>query len=162
MREDSGSSLSANQGQGSPAGWKGANLYGETITFETPGRGLHEITLPLKDAVQRADVETGLCSVFLRHTSASLIITENADPSARRDLECWFERLAPENDPTYTHTAEGPDDMPAHLKSSLLGSSVQIPITEGELNLGLWQGIYLCEHRNHGSSRTLVLTAWGE
>ena len=161
MREDSGSSLSANQGQGSPAGWKGANLYGETITFETPGRGLHEITMPLKDAVQRADVETGLCSVFLRHTSASLIITENADPSARRDLECWFERLAPENDPTYTHTAEGPDDMPSHIRSMLTDVSLSIPVVDGRMVLGTWQGIFLFEHRTAAHDRRIVVQVTG-
>ena len=160
MREDSGSSLSANQGQGSPAGWKGANLYGETITFETPGRGLHEITRPLKDAVQRADVETGLCSVFLRHTSASLIITENADPSARRDLECWFERLAPENDPTYTHTAEGPDDMPSHLRAAVTRTCENLPVTDGKLDLGQWQGLFIFEHRSQPHQRTISIRIW--
>ena len=99
--------------------------------------------------------------MFIQHTSASLTINENADPTVRKDFETWFNKAVPENDPDYVHNDEGPDDMPAHLKAALLGSSVMIPIYQGELALGMWQGIYLCEHRDHGGSRRLVITAWG-
>lgn len=102
-----------------------------------------------------------MVQVFIQHTSASLTINENADPTVRVDFETHFNRMIPENMPYYQHDYEGSDDMPAHLKASVLGSSVMIPVTNGQLNLGTWQGIYLCEHRNHGGSRTLVLTAWG-
>lgn len=106
-------------------------------------------------------MQTGMCQVFIQHTSASLTINEDADPSVRKDFESWFNKTVQENDPVYTHTAEGSDDMPAHLKASLLGSSVMIPIRKGKLALGTWQGIYLCEHRNHGGSRKVVATAFG-
>ena len=137
-------------------------MYGEDLTFQTPGKGLHEITQPLAEAIRRADVETGLCHVFLRHTSASLVITENADPSARRDLLNWFDRLAPENDPDYTHTSEGPDDMPSHLKAAVTRTSETLPVKDGRLDLGTWQGVYLCEHRDRGGRRRLVVTLQGE
>jgi len=103
-----------------------------------------------------------MCQVFIQHTSASLTINENADPTVRKDFETYFNKAAPENDPDYLHDDEGPDDMPAHLKASLLGCSVSIPIRNGRLALGTWQGIYLCEHRNYGHRRNLVITAWGE
>ena len=103
-----------------------------------------------------------MCQVFIRHTSASLTINENADPTVRRDFETFFNKAVPENDPDYVHNDEGPDDMPAHLKAAILGSSVLIPVNNGRLALGMWQGIYLCEHRNHGGSRELVITCWGE
>lgn len=110
---------------------------------------------------QYADVQTGMCQVFIRHTSASLTINENADPTVRKDFEMYFSKAVPENDPQYLHDDEGPDDMPAHLKASLLGSSVMIPIVQGRLGLGTWQGIYLCEHRNDGGPRELIITMWG-
>ena len=126
-------------------------------------RGFHlideEITSNFEEIRQ---IKKGIIQIFIKHTSASLTLNENADSTVRKDFEAHFNEMVPENQPYYRHVMEGPDDMPAHLKSSLLGSSVQIPITDGRLNLGTWQGIYLCEHRNHGSSRTLVLTAWGE
>jgi secondary thiamine-phosphate synthase enzyme len=100
--------------------------------------------------------------VFIKHTSASLTINENADPTVRTDFESHFNQMVPENAPYYRHTSEGPDDMPAHLKASMLGSSVMIPITGGRLNLGIWQGIYLCEHRDRGGARSVVITAFGE
>ena len=103
-----------------------------------------------------------MLQVFIQHTSASLTINENADPTVRGDFEQHINRMVPENAPYYKHTLEGSDDMPAHIKASMMGSSVTIPITDGRLNLGTWQGVYLCEHRNHGGSRRLVLTAWGE
>ena len=108
-----------------------------------------------------SQLHVGLLQVFIAHTSASLTINENADPTVRADFERFFNRAVPENEPYYQHTDEGSDDMPAHVKSSLLGPSVQIPITNGRLNVGTWQGIYLCEHRNRGGSRTLILTAHG-
>ena len=126
-------------------------------------RGFHlideEITSNFEE-IRR--IKNGIIQIFIKHTSASLTLNENADSTVRKDFENHFNEMVPENQPYYRHVMEGPDDIPAHLKSSLLGSSVQIPITDGRLNLGTWQGIYLCEHRNHGSSRTLVLTAWGE
>ena len=135
-------------------------MYGEDLTFQTPGKGLHEITQPLVEAIRRADVETGLCHVFLRHTSASLVITENADPSARRDLLSWFDRLAPENDPDYTHTSEGPDDMPSHLKAAVTRTSETLPIKDGRLDLGTWQGVFIFEHRTRPHERTISVRVW--
>lgn len=126
-------------------------------------RGFHLITHEIQSNIPEiSQLSTGLLHVFIKHTSASLTISENADPSVRVDLEAYFSRLAPENAPYYTHTYEGSDDMPSHLKNCILGSSVTIPITNGCLNLGTWQGVYLCEHRNHASARNLVLTAQGE
>ena len=135
-------------------------MYGEDLTFQTPGKGLHEITQPLAEAIRRADVETGLCHVFLRHTSASLVITENADPSARRDLLSWFDRLAPENDPDYTHTSEGPDDMPSHLKAAVTRTSETLPVKDGRLDLGTWQGVFIFEHRTRPHERTSSVRVW--
>ena len=135
-------------------------MYGEDLTFQTPGKGLHEITQPLAEAIRRADVETGLCHVFLRHTSASLVITENADPSARRDLLNWFDRLAPENDPNYTHTSEGPDDMPSHLKAAVTRTSETLPVKDGRLNLGTWQGVFIFGHRTRPHERTISVRVW--
>jgi secondary thiamine-phosphate synthase enzyme len=133
-----------------------------TISLARRSRGFHLIT----DEVTRglpelASVKAGLLHVFIQHTSASLTINENADADVRTDLEMALNKIAPENLP-YVHTIEGPDDMPAHVKASLMGSSVSIPISNGRLALGTWQGIYLCEHRNQASQRTLVLTLWGE
>lgn len=125
-------------------------------------RGFHLITQEVRQVLsQYADVQTGMCQVFIRHTSASLTINENADPTVRKDFEMYFSKAVPENDPQYLHDDEGPDDMPAHLKASLLGSSVMIPIVQGRLGLGTWQGIYLCEHRNDGGPRELIITVWG-
>ena len=125
-------------------------------------RGYHLITQHIRENCNfLPQIQAGMLNVFIKHTSASLTINENADPSVRHDFKSYFDRLAPENASYYTHTQEGPDDMPAHLKNALLGCSLSIPITRGKLNLGIWQGIYLCEHRNHGGSRSLVLTAWG-
>lgn len=138
-------------------------IYQQTITLPEKSRGFHLITPNVVRALpQLAEINTGLCQVFIQHTSASLTINENADPTVRQDFELFFNKTVKENDPGYRHTTEGPDDMPAHLKASLLGSSVLIPIRHGHLALGTWQGIYLCEHRNQSGSRTLVVTAWGE
>lgn len=126
------------------------------------GRGFHLITtLVLAKVPEISKIAQGMCHVFIKHTSASLTINENADPTVRQDFESHFNEMVPENAPYYVHTYEGPDDMPAHIKASLLGSSVQIPITQGRLNLGIWQGIYLCEHRDRASGRSLVVTIFG-
>ncbi|BBG29751.1 secondary thiamine-phosphate synthase enzyme YjbQ [Zymobacter palmae] len=127
-------------------------------------RGFHLITDEIEHALsaELRQINVGLLHAFIKHTSASLTINENADPTVRVDFESFFNHAVPENEPYYRHTYEGSDDMPAHLKSSLLGPSVQIPVSAGRLNLGTWQGIYLCEHRNHGGRRTLVLTLQGE
>lgn len=126
-------------------------------------RGFHLITDEILQNLQEiGDISIGTMEIFIKHTSASLTINEDADPTVRDDFESHFNQIVPENAPYYKHTIEGPDDMPAHLKSSILGSSVTIPITNGTLNLGTWQGIYLCEHRNHGSSRNIVLTLTGK
>lgn len=127
------------------------------LTIEVPGPGLHEITDRVAAVVAESGRTEGLCTVFIRHTSASLTIQENADPSARRDLERWLERLVPENDPLYTHTVEGPDDMPSHIRSILTDTSLAIPIADGSLALGTWQGIFLWEHRRNRRSREIVV-----
>ncbi|RFC55995.1 secondary thiamine-phosphate synthase enzyme YjbQ [Brumimicrobium aurantiacum] len=125
-------------------------------------RGFHLITdLIIREIPEIKEIKIGTLQVFIQHTSAGLTINENADPTVRMDFESHFNQFVPENAPYYEHTYEGSDDMPAHIKSSLLGCSVQIPITNGAINLGTWQGIYLCEHRNHGGKRKLVLTAMG-
>lgn len=133
------------------------------ITLSSKSRGYHIITGEILNEVPEIKkIRTGIAHIFIQHTSASLTINENADPSVRRDFETHFKRMVPEDRSLYEHTLEGPDDMTSHIKSSLLGSSVSIPITDGKLNLGTWQGIYLCEHRNHGGSRKLVVTLHGE
>jgi secondary thiamine-phosphate synthase enzyme len=127
------------------------------FSVETTGQGLRDITTEVAGLVRASHIEDGLCTVFVRHTSASLVIQENADPTAKRDLERWLNRLVPEGDPFYSHDAEGPDDMPSHIKAALTASSVSIPISGGRLSLGSWQGIYLWEHRRRGSRRELVV-----
>lgn len=129
----------------------------EQWTRETNGQGLYEITDEVARQVDRADIDEGLCTVFLRHTSASLVIQENAAPAARRDLENWMNRLVEEGDPLYTHTAEGPDDMPAHIKAALTQTSLNIPVVDGTLALGTWQGIFLWEHRHAPKQRDLIV-----
>ena len=126
-------------------------------------RGFHLITSHIKDAMpEMKQIGTGQMQIFIKHTSASLTINENADPTVRKDFETHFNQSVPENAHYYKHNTEGADDMPAHIKASLMGASVTIPITNGVMNLGTWQGIYLCEHRNHGGSREIVITAFGE
>lgn len=125
-------------------------------------RGFHLITREVNEALRSCSLQMGICQVFIQHTSASLSINENADPTVRTDFESHFNKMVPENAPYYIHTYEGPDDMPAHIKASLLGASVSIPMTGGQLNLGTWQGIYLCEHRDYGGRRKLVITVIGE
>jgi secondary thiamine-phosphate synthase enzyme len=129
----------------------------EKLSVSTRGQGLVDITRQVAEVVRSSGIEEGLATVFVQHTSASLVIQENADPSARRDLERFFDRLVPEDDRLYTHTAEGPDDMPSHLKSALTATSVSIPIFGGRLGLGTWQGIYLWEHRRRGSKRSVLV-----
>jgi secondary thiamine-phosphate synthase enzyme len=129
----------------------------KTFSVRTRGQGLQEITDLLRQITREADVDEGLCTVFIRHTSASLTIQENADPSAKADLEAWLNRLVPENDRLYTHTLEGPDDMPSHIKAILTNVSLSIPVLDGELALGTWQGIYLWEHRTRPHTREIVV-----
>ena len=139
------------------------NWIQKEICISSKPRGFHLITHDVLENFNDVNNFTkGILHIFIKHTSASITLNENADATVREDFENHFNKMVPENQPYYRHTMEGPDDMPSHLKSSILGSSIQIPITNGLLNLGTWQGIYLCEHRNHGVQRTLVLTAWGE
>lgn len=137
-------------------------FFQEQVKLKPYTRGFHLITDEILKAVpQMNQINIGQLQVFIKHTSASLTINENADYTVRTDFESHFNKMVPEKAPYYKHTYEGPDDMPAHIKASLLGASVQIPITNGKLNLGVWQGIYLCEHRDYGGSRNLVITAFG-
>ena len=132
----------------------------DSIETEVKGQGLHDITADLQTKVRASGLSEGLCTLYIQHTSASLLIQENYDPSAKVDLENWLNRLVPENDPLYTHTLEGPDDMPAHIKSALTASSLSIPIIDSELALGQWQGVFLWEHR-HGRTRRKILLHLG-
>ncbi|MDY7396919.1 secondary thiamine-phosphate synthase enzyme YjbQ [Aureibaculum sp. 2210JD6-5] len=136
--------------------------FQKEIKLPPQKRGFYLITnIILQNIPEIKAINSGMLQVFIKHTSASLTINENADPTVRQDFESHFNEMVPEDAPYYIHTYEGPDDMPAHIKSSLLGASVQIPITNGKLNLGIWQGIYLCEHRNHATSRSVIITAFG-
>ena len=139
------------------------NWLQKEIHLSRKPRGFHLITHDILENFPEINkIMIGVLNIFIKHTSASLTINENADSTVRLDFEDHFNEMVPESQPYYRHTMEGADDMPAHLKSSILGSSIQVPITGGSLNLGIWQGIYLCEHRNHSGPRTLVLTAWGK
>ena len=139
------------------------DFYQSKIKLKPHSRGFHLITeIVLNSIPEIKNIKVGILQVFIKHTSASLTINENADPTVRTDLESFFSKTVRENEPYYLHNYEGSDDMPAHIKTSILGSSVQIPISNGKLNLGLWQGIYLCEHRDYGGSRLLVITAFGK
>ena len=129
----------------------------QTIRTETRGKGLHEITGEVQGVVRASGIDQGLCTIMIQHTSASLTIQENADPSARRDLEAWMERHVPEGDPHFTHTAEGPDDMPSHIRAALTSTTLSIPVVGGQLALGTWQGIYLWEHRQRPHTRQCVV-----
>ena len=138
-------------------------IYQQTLKLEERKRGFHLITAEITRALPKIEeIKTGLCQVFIQHTSASLTINENADPTVRKDFEMYFNKAVPENDPAYQHNDEGSDDMPAHLKAALLDSSILVPVSKGKLAVGIWQGIYLCEHRNHGGPRKLVITVWGD
>lgn len=127
------------------------------IAVRTPGRGLHEITRDVARIVGESDVHDGLCTIFIRHTSASLVIQENADPSARADLEAWMDRHVPDGDPRFTHTDEGPDDMPSHIRAAITQVSLSIPVLKGALALGTWQGVYVWEHRVTPHDRRIVV-----
>ncbi len=127
------------------------------LLVKVRGQGLHEFTDQVQAAVRESGVKEGLCTLFIQHTSASLLVQENADPSAKRDLERWLNRLVPEVDPFYTHDTEGPDDMPAHIKAALTQTNLSIPITGGRLTLGTWQGIYLWEHRHADGMRRVIV-----
>lgn len=138
------------------------HFFQKEIQLPNHRRGFHLITSVIVNALpELKEIKQGMLQVFIKHTSAGLTINENADPTVRVDFESHFNKMVPENAPYYQHTLEGSDDMPAHIKASLLGNSVTIPITNGKLNLGTWQGIYLCEHRNHGGGRKIVITAFG-
>jgi secondary thiamine-phosphate synthase enzyme len=133
------------------------------VRLEPRPRGFHLVTDEVVDAVPELErIEVGMAHVFIRHTSASLTLNENASPAVRRDFRSWFDDAVPEDAPYWTHTLEGSDDMPAHVKASLLGPSVTVPVAHGRLALGTWQGIYLCEHRDSGGPREVVVTAWGD
>ncbi len=134
----------------------------ETLTFGTRGRGTADITREVSEVIQRAGITTGICQLFIQHTSASLILCENADPTVRADLERFMSRLAPDGDPLFDHTQEGPDDMPAHIRSILTKMDLSFPILNGRPGLGTWQGIYLWEHRTHPHRRRITLTLYGE
>lgn len=137
-------------------------VHQRTHSVRPRGKGLHEITEIVAREVQASGLKRGAVTVFCQHTSCSLVIMENADPTARTDLEAWFERLVPENDPHFQHTLEGPDDMPSHIKMALTRTSETVPFADGKLMLGTWQGIYLWEHRRQVHSRTVVVTVLGE
>ena len=142
-----------------PGGHAGVVIHFRMITpisIHVPGQGLHEITPKVAEVISQAGISEGLCTLFIQHTSASLTVQENADPSARRDLESWMNQLVAEDDPLYTHTLEGPDDMPSHIKAALTATSLSIPLLEGKLALGTWQGIYLWEHRHSPGTRNLM------
>ncbi|MCB0731456.1 MAG: secondary thiamine-phosphate synthase enzyme YjbQ [Ignavibacteriae bacterium] len=139
-------------------------MYFQTeISLKQASRGFHIITREVENAIPEIkNIKVGLANIFIKHTSASLTINENVSPDVRRDMEKHFNKMIPEDAPYFEHTYEGPDDMPAHIKSTLLGPSLTIPIKDGRLNLGTWQGIYLCEHRDYGGSRRIVITLTGE
>lgn len=135
-------------------------MFRRTLTVRAPRRGLHEITGDVAGVVRESGIRDGMCHLFLQHTSASLVLNENWDPSVRSDLETHLDHLAPENAPYYTHTLEGSDDMPSHIKAALTPVSLLIPVGEGRLTLGTWQGIYLWEHRDEPGPRHLVVTVF--
>lgn len=137
-------------------------LFQRQFSLPPYQRGFHIITsLILERLPEIQEIDVGMLQVFIKHTSASLTINENADPTVREDFESYINRFVPENEAYYKHNYEGSDDMPAHIKASLMGASVQVPVSNGKLNMGIWQGIYLCEHRNYASGRNIVLTLWG-
>jgi secondary thiamine-phosphate synthase enzyme len=138
------------------------SVYQNKLTFATHGRGTTSITDTLREQVHMSGVTTGLCHVFLQHTSASLLLCENADPDVRTDLERYMARLVADGDPIFEHTAEGADDMPAHIRTMLSGSDLTLPVSDGRCDLGTWQGVYLWEHRTAGHRRRLVVTVSGD
>ena len=137
--------------------------YQKEITLKPRGRGFHLVTDEIINQLpELKEIKTGLIHILIKHTSASITLNENYDPDVRSDMERYFNKTVKENEPWYDHKSEGSDDMPAHIKSTVIGSSLTVPITDGKLNLGNWQGIYLCEHRNHAGSRKIVVTIFGE
>ena len=136
-------------------------MFQDMLEFDTRGRGTLDITREVQGVVARSGVHTGLCHVFVQHTSASLILCENADPDVRHDLETWFQRSVPDGDPRYRHSLEGPDDMPAHIRSILTNMDLTLPVREGGCALGTWQGVFLYEHRHHGHRRRVLVTVSG-
>jgi secondary thiamine-phosphate synthase enzyme len=136
-------------------------VHQEAVSISTRGRGLHDVTRKVQEALAGAGVTTGLCTVFLQHTSASLVIQENADPSVLRDLDAWMGRIAPEDARAYEHDEEGPDDMPGHLRATITRTSETIPVTKGRLALGTWQALYLWEHRRAPHTRTMIVHVQG-
>jgi len=137
-------------------------VYQQLFRVETTGRGSHSITAGVQRHVQQSGIRVGLCHLFLRHTSASLILCENADPDVRKDLEHFMQRLVPDGDALFTHTAEGPDDMPAHIRNILTHSDLTLPVRNSRCGLGTWQGLYLWEHRQQGHHREIMVTVYGE
>ena len=138
-------------------------IFQQEIRLKSRQRGFHLVTREIQEQIpQLGDIQTGLAHIHILHTSASLTLNENASPDVRSDMEAHFNKMVPENAPYYTHVFEGADDMPAHIKASLLGSSLTLPVHRGNFRLGTWQGIYLCEHRDHGGSRRVVVTVLGE
>ncbi|WP_025763538.1 secondary thiamine-phosphate synthase enzyme YjbQ [Dyadobacter tibetensis] len=135
----------------------------KSLTLRARSRGFHSITDDIRRLLGNPlPIEVGICQIFIQHTSASLALNEDADPTVRIDFETYFNKYVPENDPDYRHDYEGSDDMPAHLKAAILGASVMIPVKDGALALGTWQGIYLCEHRNYGGNRNILVTLMGQ
>jgi len=137
-------------------------IYRQSLEIKTTGRGSHSITVAIQRHVQQSGIRVGLCHLFLKHTSASLILCENADPDVREDLERFMSRLVPDGDSLFSHTAEGPDDMPAHVRNILTHSDLTLPVTDGRCSLGTWQGVYLWEHRRPGHHREITITVYGE
>ena len=137
-------------------------IFQQVLKIQTRGKGLQEITSEVREVVRASEITSGLCNLFVRHTSSSLVIQENADPDVQKDLEYFFRELVPENDLGYTHTLEGPDDMPSHIRSAMTKTSEQIPLANGKMLLGTWQGIFLWEHRSHGHSRNVVVHISGD
>ncbi len=135
-------------------------MYRTVLSIDTPGRGLHDITDEVGRAVAASRVATGICHLFIQHTSASLVVQEGADPDVRRDLDDWFARHVPDGDPHYRHDAEGPDDMPSHIRAALTAVSLTLPVDDGRLALGTWQALYLWEHRRAPHRRRVVVTVW--
>jgi len=140
----------------------GYMVFQNKLTFSTHGRGTTSITAAIREQVSLSGVQTGMCHVFLQHTSASLVLCENADPDVRSDLDRYMARLVPDGDPVFEHTAEGPDDMSAHIRTIISGSDLTLPVSNGQCDLGTWQGIYLWEHRTAGQRRHLTVTVYGE
>ena len=136
--------------------------FQQVISVNTLGRGTYNITRDIEKIIHASPIKTGLCNIFIKHTSASLIISENADPDVRHDLESFMEKIAPDGDPSYAHQDEGPDDMPAHIRTVLTQTAISIPVVNGEAGLGTWQGIYCWEHRTHPHQRNLIITVTGD